>query len=78
MLSEYEMHFSPEKKKRFSQIAMLLREWVAASRDDGKGHNIIAHHIGAAKRRVKLGDLHLQPADPVIQVLLSGSLEQEV
>lgn len=44
------MHFSPEEKN-LSQVAMPLREWVAASRDDGKDHYLISHHTGAAKRQ---------------------------
>lgn len=70
MLPEYEMHFSPGKK-RFSQIPMLLRKWAADSRDDGKGHNIISQHMGVAKRQAK-SKLPTPTADPVIQVLLSG------
>lgn len=34
-----------------SQIAMSLREWVIASRNNEKGHYLISHHIGAAKRQ---------------------------
>lgn len=38
------------KNKILSQIAMPLREWVTASRDNEKGHYLISHHIGAAKK----------------------------
>lgn len=56
--------------KKLSQIAKPLREWVAASRDDGKGHNRISQHTGAAERQEK-STLPTPTANPVIQVLPS-------
>lgn len=45
------MHFSPEGEKKKNVLSCYASQGVGcASRDDGKDHYLISHHIGTAKR----------------------------